>query len=731
MPTSKDQWVAWSGGAGIGGQLYRPSLRANRITIVDNRIIGAVRTEVAKMTKNSPVFTVTPQTGDEMDLNASQLGQQLMLHLFTHLKIRELATKGLYWSRITGAGFLKVYWDSTIGESVDVLLGPDNKGLLDAQGAPVKPSALAPIPGVQKKTLHQGDVKVEVRSPFQIFPDPLADSWSEVEWVIEESVKSQGYVQRRYGVTVQPDTPANPGLIEARMGAVFMPGTGGYKGVKVREYWCKPCPEHPKGCRTVWCQKQVLEEDDEPFDAMPYVMLSGIAIPGRLWPTSVATLLRGPQTELNKVKSQIAENRNRIGNPTILASKQAVQDPEKFAASTSTPGGIYFFDDVGSPNAGPSYLAAPPLPAYVTQNIQDILESIQDISAQHDVTSTQIPPGVTAASAINLLMEADDTRLGPALHDYEEQLGALGQKILKIVATFYTDARTIKIGGDNGAWEFTDFKGAMLRDNTHVKVQAGSAFPQSKAAKQAAMQDLLTFFVQSGNPPHGRQLAQFLQDWEVGGAERLIEEFSIDETQCNRENLQLSQGIALGINLYDDDQAHIDNHEEFQKQARYQTFPPNIKQVFEQHVQLHRQRLAQIQQQQMQLANPQAAVQAQQATPPSGPDPQDAAAAQLHLQGAQQQMDFHGQGQQQDAQQAQALAQLAAQFQSQQTQKQQADQQQRQAEEKHQQGLRHAEEAHQAQLAQIAAQARQQAPGASRSRQQPNNPNRKEPSAQH
>ena len=50
----------------------------------------------------------------------------------------------------------------------------------------------------------------------------------------------------------------------------------------------------------------------------------------------------------------MAENRNRVGNPTILASKQAVQDPEKFADGISMPGGIYFYDDIGRRMPPPS-----------------------------------------------------------------------------------------------------------------------------------------------------------------------------------------------------------------------------------------------------------------------------------------------------------------------------------------------------------------------------------------
>src|ERR1035437_67986 len=710
-----EQWIAWDGRG-----LFRPNLKPNRITIVDNRIQPCVRTEIAKMTKKRPVFTVVPQTADDMDAHAVEIGEKLMRYLWKHLHLTELTYKALLWSRITGAGFIKAFWDPTMGDGADCVVGPSGKVLSDAQGKPfhpdqIDPDELSKTLGVEvtAKKVNQGDVRVEVRSPFQMYLDPLADSFSECEWLIEESVKSIESVKRQYGVTVPADSTANPGLIESRMGAVFMPGTGSYKGAKIREYWCKPNGQHPNGRRAVWCKDEILFEDNSPFDPFPYVMLSGIPIPGRLWPTSIVEQLRGPQTELNKVKSQIAENRNRIGNPTILASKQAVQDPDKFTQSTTMPGGIYFFDDLGSPNAVPTYLGAPALPQYVTDEIARIEESIQEISGQHEVTSANVPPGVTAASAINLLMEADDTRMGPAITDYELNLGLAGQKIMKLAAKYYTDARTIRIGGDNGVWQIFDFRGAMLRDNTQVEVQAGSAFPQSKAVKQAAMQDLLTLFVQSGNPPHGRQLAQFLQDWDIGGADRLVEEYTRDESQANRENVRMSQDEPVPINLFDNDQAHVDAHQDFRKEQRYLLLGNNEQQIIAAHVAAHKARIAQ-----------QAAAQMQQQAEQQGQPPPGQAAQQG-------QMEMQGQAQQQGQQASQAAQQqqiAAAQAQqklheqAQQAGQQQASQgqqagqqaagtaqQQRQAEELHQQALRHKEEQHQQNLARAQQQAQAQA----------------------
>ena len=270
------QWMAWD-----GHRLFRPPVPRSRVTLVDNRIQPIIRKEIARMTKMRPVFTVTPNSADQEDTNAAILGEELMRYLWKHLNLQRMRSKALLWSRICGAGFLKCYWDPTIGPKRTVVLRPDGQMLTNAQGAPVdsgSPEHLlgdSMAPGeLRTKTIAQGDIRVEVRSPFQMFIDPLCDTFDEAEWLIEESVKSPEFVQKRYGVSVAPDTAANPGLIEGRMTSTTMltGANTSYKGVRLREYWCRPNAKHPNGCRKVWVlatigkkvDSQILEVDENP-----------------------------------------------------------------------------------------------------------------------------------------------------------------------------------------------------------------------------------------------------------------------------------------------------------------------------------------------------------------------------------------------------------------------------------------------------------------------------------
>lgn len=572
------------------GRLDRPKLDPWRVTLTDNRIMGIIDTELAKMTKQKPAWQVIPATGEDGDLQASETGEKVLDYLWRYLHMRNKLMDALRWSRVTGAGFWKVAWDSEAGKKVAIVADQEGQPVMHGEtGAPMRPHEFGgEMPeGLQHKTIATGDVMVEVVNPFELFPDPIPTEIEDCEFVFQVAVKSSEWVKEHFNVEIDPDTDVAPGPAESRLMPTFQQGgTSGYKGVKLNEYWCKPNSRHPNGKRAVWAKGKMLCEEDNPYKCLPYVMFKGKPVPGRFWPSSTVEQLRGPQTELNKAKSQVTENAQRIGNPAMVVSKQANTQ------YSGTPGEKIVFDDT-TPNAKPEYLQAPMLPQYVVQQQDRAESSLQDISGQHEVSNAQVPAGVKAASAINLLQEADDTRLGPAIYDMEETLGEAGSKLLKLVASYWTDERTIMIAGEDHAWDVMLFRGAALKENTHVEVQTGSQFPQSKAAKQAAMESALQLYLQNngGQPTDPVLMQKFFRDMQGGALQKLFGDVDSDVGQANRENNQMAQGMQLPINAFDNNKAHIDVHTEFQKGATYQLLNPMIKQAFENHVMEHRQQL--------------------------------------------------------------------------------------------------------------------------------------------
>lgn len=570
-----DQWCLWN-----GRSLFRPSFGPSRMTLTDNRIQPIVRQEVAKLTKTRPSWVAVPRGGEDRDINDATTAERLLEWGYDHLNFAAARHEAITWSRITGSGFVKTTWNPLVGETVDVLLKPDGSPVQHPTTGRMLMKGDMPeieaIPGVTTKSLSQGEVCLDVRSPFDIFPDPLATSLHDARWIIDERVRSPEYIKQRYGRDIEPDAAADVGITQSR----YMGNAGGKNiGVRVYEMWEAPSGSEP-GRYVVWCRSGILAKGENPYGRIPYTMFTGVVVPGRFWPDAVVTQLRSPQVARNKLISQIAENAARTGNPSLIVDRLAGVSYQGIPGETIKVNG-------GSPTSIPQYLVPPPMQGYVFNLLEQLDASMLEISGSNEASNGQVPAGVTAASAISLIQEADATRIAPDVEAMENALSEIGQYVLELMAKHYTSERVTVIVGEDGVFDVDSFKADQNFRTPTAKVQAGSTFPRSLAAKQAAIRDMLNLFLQYGIPIAPDSLQRVLKDMQVGGLERVVNSITSDQMQIARETANWYRDKPLTVSPVDNHAAHIAGHENEAKGARFELLPDPKKQEMYAHIQDH------------------------------------------------------------------------------------------------------------------------------------------------
>jgi hypothetical protein len=580
-----------------------------RVTLTDNRIRPAIRVNIAKMTKTQPTWVGVPKDGSDDEVARARLRTVVFEHYFRELSMRRRIRMWLWWREMTGAGFLKTVWDQSKGRGVDVM-ARDGVVVLDANNGPIMPDRVqASLPeemraGLETKRVTFGDVVASVKSPFEIAVDPLATSegFETAEYVVESAVYSPAYLAAAFGADkdqLERDAraTASPGTFEARLPGLrdyldSNRGAAGRRGIRVNEYWSLPGVDGPTGKHVVWTDSgDKLLEEDSPYPYLPYSMLSGIPA-GRFWPDSPVNDLISPQVQLNKLESQIAENAERIGNPTRMRSAESIVEEGDWLG---VPGEEIVYRSVtGGQSDIPAYLQPPEMPGYVQNLVPMVVESLQTISGQHEVSNGTAPDGVTAASAISMLLEANDTQLGPEIAELAEGLTDVGRKVLWLVKAFASDERLARIAGDDSAWDIYAFRGEELGEPDADEVEIGSGMPESKAAKQAAIQFVLNLMIQNGQALPPRELRKVLRDYEVGGMESFLSGLSRDVTQCQDENRRMLAGEEIPVNSWDAHETHVEEHNDVRKSARYAEMirKPGgeiVAMLFEAHVQGHQQ----------------------------------------------------------------------------------------------------------------------------------------------
>jgi hypothetical protein len=580
-----EQWVAHDSRG-----LYHPRTRKGQVRLTDNRVQPIVRTEVARLTKTRPGWAATPEDTDDVAVNSAKASTRCLDWGYDHCHFQRHRHEATTWSRICGAGFVKTVLDPTAGGGTDVYVKPDGKAVMHpvtkrAMKVADFPDLEQQLPGVQRKTIGAGEPVLSVRSPFDIFPDPLATSLEDARWIIDETVRSPEYVQEHYGVTLQPDAPAEVGIVESGFhGAAVDAAQGEFAGIRVFELWEPPSKSVPEGRRLVWACGQVLYEGPNEYELIPYAMFPGIMVPGRFWPDAVVTQLRPIQARWNKMLSQIAENLSKFGSPALLIDKLAG------IKIHGVPGEHVMHNAAAGQRPPVEYLQPPSVPGYSFNFMQQMETSFREISGQYEVSQGTVPNGVTAASAISLLQEQDATRLGPDVEQLEVALGKVGQQFIKIIGKFFTTDRIMVIVGEGGILDVDTFRADTDTFKVpRISVQPYSTFPRSIAAKQAAIRDYLNLLLQYSVPIEPAALAKVLKDTEVGGIENLVASTVTDLDHAQREHVDLQRGINPVVREVDNHLVHIACHEDYMKSPRC---TPEQYQVLLAHNQEHRQGVA-------------------------------------------------------------------------------------------------------------------------------------------
>lgn len=92
-------------------KLYEPQAPPWRVRLTVNRIKPAIRREISKTMKERPIAYVIPATTDDSGIAAARAGQAIFDYHWRELDVETELWLVQFWRTITGTGFIKDWWD--------------------------------------------------------------------------------------------------------------------------------------------------------------------------------------------------------------------------------------------------------------------------------------------------------------------------------------------------------------------------------------------------------------------------------------------------------------------------------------------------------------------------------------------------------------------------------------------------------------------------------------------
>lgn len=518
-----------------------PSQFLKRSRVHVNRILPTIQNRLARLTKNEPRWDVRPNSGDDEDKDAARLAEETILHLWDALRINKKRIPLTMWLQQCGVAYLKVCWDPSLGKK-QVMPREDQEN----HGATVY------------DIVAEGDIRVDIKSYFNIFPDPLAKDFDDLRYLHEANIRPIDYFALQYPerghLVKEEDCWINSLSYEARINSInTQTGTSGTSASQLKNsaieisYYEKPSGKHPYGRHVITANGVLLKDDILPIDEIPFIKFDDIVIGGKFDSEAIITHLRPLQDQLNRLKTMRAAWSNRMLTGKMLGARHHNIAQEAFNDQS---GEWLKYDPIpGVPE--PHALQMPVIPQYAYEEETTLKEDMNDTAGVNEASRGQTPNAQMPAIGMQLLVEQDDTRIGTETEGHENSYADLGRILLKFVDKYYETERLVKCVGQNMEYTIKKVKGADIRKSFDVRVIRGSTLPGSKVLKRQEIINLHQggYF---GDPKDPLILQNVLSMLEYGEEFQAWKRHSLRMSQIQKGVTTIERGEKPGVSEFDD-----------------------------------------------------------------------------------------------------------------------------------------------------------------------------------
>lgn len=436
-----------------------PEYRSNQVS---NYIFAIVETVRPIMLDNDPKFQSMPRQPEGMGF-ANDL-QEALSYEWDRENMNEKLYKELINTLVLGTSVFFVPWNST------------------------------------KK-----NVEAIAVNPFNIFPDPLATSVDDAEYIIYASYKNVEFLKRLF-----PDKAEKLVGGDINYSELVHDNNQNAKidnQVLVLEVWTrdyemidevdgdtkKSRPIYPNGRVLTICPELgiVLDDKENPYKdgKFPFVVIKDYDVPGKFWGEGEVAQLLSPQSYMNELNNSIIDNAKTTANVPWIIDKNSGIGIGKI---TARPGLVIR----KNPGSEVRREQPPQMPSYVMNTVDTFKSDIEMISGVHNTLRGENSSGVYTAQGILALQEAGQVRVRLKVKLLENALGRLAELWVSRMKQFWKDDKWMRITKQDGSYDLKMFTSRILEYDYDVRIIAGSTMPVNRGA----MLDLMIRLAQTQMP---------------------------------------------------------------------------------------------------------------------------------------------------------------------------------------------------------------------------------------
>ncbi len=510
---------------------------------VFNHIAPIIDTRLAKLTRVRPSMSVRSASSEESDIKTAMISSDILNSTYSRLGLDKIIANATMWSETCGTAFYKILWNKKAGKKI---------GTTD------------------EKTICEGDVVVKAISPFEIFPDSLFHSeLSDCKSIIHARPCLASEIKEEYGVDVKGEdidvfTFNGNGFSNNGLYAKKDVSSVVHDSVLLIEKYEMPSQLYPNGRVIVVAGNTLLAASDLPYTngvdgsrGFPFVKQNSVTFTGSFFGISLIERLIPIQRSYNAVKNRKYEFMNRVSMGVISVEDGSI-DTDDLLDEGLSPGKVIVYRQGSRP---PQMMSTNSVPLDFTYEEERLTSEFVTISGSSEVsrsdafTSTNL-----SGTAIELLIEQDETRLSVTAENIRTAIKEVGRHILRLFKQFATTTRIMKSAGSSKTVKTFYFNSSDITYDDII-FDTENELNQTPAQKKNAILEMLKTGLLSDDNGNinERNKSKILEILGYGSLDNAQDINNLHRGKAEKENIDALTS-EITVSNYDNHLIHIDEH---------------------------------------------------------------------------------------------------------------------------------------------------------------------------
>lgn len=581
---------------------------------VTNRFASTANSIAAAIENIKPDVSYRPSSTDPDDIATAGVCEKLTPVIDHETDVKTIKARLAKWTTLTGNAYASpgydLNWDrgsrfvqDMMCQACGTVVAPEELDVIakcPECGSPYLQDAVDQSGQPLGKEIPVGQMIVDVLSPFEVFLDIQIEGVKKQFQIMTSRTFDLDTIKRTWqpsfevseqlaGQDVKESYEYRNAIAYITDVSSYTTGQGGDKIPRATVHRLDRLPDEdfPEGVQVVVVGEDVLEVSRLPYTHLidgrdvpflPYVQFGYESFPGRHYHKTPCDDLIPKQDQRNRIESLIELTIMRGAyNTWLLPLGSGITN------LSGEPGQKVHWDPNATNGASPSLVSSNPVPPALPSWIEKIDSDFEELAGTFDVLKGNVPKGVSAGYAIQLLTERGFSRFGSVFSNWETAWREVRKQELSIFRTYATEERIRTIMGQHGEWETQKFMGSDLMGGVNIVIESGEARPKSQLAMQASIEQLLKLGILDPNSAE-----QKYRIAEKYGLASVMGGVDVDMQAAAKEFQAFLNGTEPRVNVWiDNAEVHMAQHRQDGKTDAFQQLPDKYRKVWSQHIMKH------------------------------------------------------------------------------------------------------------------------------------------------